>query len=59
MNQMENCIRVTKGRNGNEMWGLVCMKHGVKWLVKHDENDNEILILGKMVTNHKFGIRSH
>jgi len=29
------------------------MKHRVKWLVKQDENDNEILILNKMVTNHK------
>jgi len=29
------------------------MKHRAKWLVKQDENDNETLILSKMVTNHK------
>jgi len=42
-----------QGRNGNGMRCLVCMKHGVEWLVKQNENDNEILILNKMVTNHK------
>jgi len=26
-----------RGQNGNEMRGLVCMKHRVKWLVKQDE----------------------
>ena len=40
-------------KNGNEMKCLVCMKHRVKWLVKQDGNDNETLILNKMVTNHK------
>ena len=37
----------SQGRNGDEMRCLVCMKHRVKWLVKQDENDNEILILNK------------
>jgi len=33
------------------------MKHRVKWLVK--QNNNEILILNKMVNYHKIGIKSH
>jgi len=35
MNQMENCIRVTKGRKTNESEAMLamCMRRRTKWLV--------------------------
>ena len=35
MNQIENCIRVTKGRKTNESEAMLamCMRHRTKWLV--------------------------
>jgi len=35
MNQIENCIRVTKGRktNESEVMLAMCMRHRTKWLV--------------------------
>jgi len=30
-------MKGVKGRNGNEMRCLVCMRHRVEWLVKQDK----------------------